>query len=102
PPDGGAGPGRRGGHLELAACGGVRSGRGRSKACVALRVRLIVAYNGALFHGFAIQPGQLTVAGALKASIDRALRADVTLVGAGRTDTGVHAWGQVVTFDAEE
>ena len=69
---------------------------------MALRVRLIVAYNGALFHGFAIQPGQLTVAGALKASIDRALRADVTLVGAGRTDTGVHAWGQVVTFDAEE
>ncbi len=69
---------------------------------MALRVRLVVAYDGSLFHGFALQPGQITVAGALKASIDRALRADVTLVGAGRTDSGVHAWGQVVTFDVDE
>ena len=67
-----------------------------------VRVRLVVAYDGSLFHGFALQPGQTTVAGALKAAIDRALRADVTLVGAGRTDSGVHAWGQVVTFDTEE
>ncbi len=67
-----------------------------------VRVRLVVAYDGSSFHGFALQPGQATVAGALKASIDRALRADVTLVGAGRTDTGVHAWGQVVSFDADE
>ncbi len=67
-----------------------------------VRVRLVVAYDGSGFHGFATQPGQVTVAGALKAGIDRALRADVTLVGAGRTDSGVHAWGQVVTFDAEE
>jgi len=66
-----------------------------------VRVRMVVAYDGAPFHGFAIQPGQVTVAGALKAAIDRALRADVSLVGAGRTDTGVHAWGQVVTFDAD-
>ena len=67
-----------------------------------VRVRLVVAYDGKPFHGFAIQPGQATVAGALKSSIDRALRADVTLVGAGRTDSGVHAWGQVVTFDADD
>ena len=64
-----------------------------------VRVRLVVAYDGSSFHGFAVQPGQLTVAGSLKASIDRALRDDVALVGAGRTDSGVHAWGQVVTFD---
>jgi len=68
---------------------------------VTVRVRLVVAYDGAPFHGFALQPGQVTVAGVLKASIDRALGADVTLVGAGRTDSGVHAWGQVVTFDAD-
>ncbi len=66
-----------------------------------VRVRLVVAYDGSGFHGFAIQPGQDTVAGALKASIDRALRDDVSLVGAGRTDSGVHAWGQVVTFDTD-
>ncbi len=68
---------------------------------MALRVRLVVAYDGSSFHGFALQPGQVTVAGALKGAIDRSLRADVTLVGAGRTDSGVHAWGQVVTFDAD-
>lgn len=39
------------------------------------------------------------MAGTLKAAIDRALRDDVSLVCAGRTDGGVHAWGQVVTFD---
>ena len=66
-----------------------------------VRVRLVVAYDGTPFHGFAIQPGQPTVAGALKATIDRALRDDVTLVCAGRTDGGVHAWGQVVTFDTD-
>jgi tRNA pseudouridine38-40 synthase len=69
---------------------------------VTLRVRLVVAYDGSSFHGFALQPGQVTVAGALKAAIDRTLRDDVVLVGAGRTDTGVHAWGQVVTFDAAD
>jgi len=66
---------------------------------VTVRVRLVVAYDGSCFHGFATQPGQTTVAGALKFSIDRALRDDVALVCAGRTDSGVHAWGQVVTFD---
>ncbi len=64
-----------------------------------VRVRLVVAYDGGRFHGFAAQPGQATVAGALKGAIDRALRDDVSLVCAGRTDGGVHAWGQVVTFD---
>ncbi|MEA2716790.1 MAG: tRNA pseudouridine38-40 synthase [Actinomycetota bacterium] len=66
---------------------------------VSVRVRLVVAYDGSAFHGFATQPGQVTVAGVLKAAIDRALRDDVSLVCAGRTDSGVHAWGQVVTFD---
>jgi len=64
-------------------------------------VRLVVAYDGSAFHGFALQPGQATVAGVLKDSIDRALRDDVALVCAGRTDSGVHAWGQVVTFDTD-
>lgn len=67
-----------------------------------VRVRLVVAYDGTVFRGFAAQRGQTTVAGALKAAIDRALGGDAALVGAGRTDAGVHAWGQVVTFDAEE
>jgi tRNA pseudouridine38-40 synthase len=64
------------------------------------RVRLLVAYLGTGFHGFAAQPGQHTVAGSLVHALERQLRHTVELVCAGRTDAGVHAWGQVVSFDA--
>jgi tRNA pseudouridine38-40 synthase len=65
-----------------------------------VRLRLVVAYHGEGFHGFALQSGQATVAGALSAALERALRHTVELTCAGRTDAGVHAWGQVVSFDA--
>jgi tRNA pseudouridine38-40 synthase len=65
-----------------------------------VRVRLVVAYTGTGFHGFVLQPGLPTVAGALCAALERQLRHTVVLVCAGRTDAGVHAWGQVVSFDA--
>jgi tRNA pseudouridine38-40 synthase len=66
-----------------------------------VRVRMTVAYDGRGFHGFAAQPGGVvTVAGTLAAAVGRRLRAPVKLTAAGRTDTGVHARGQVVTFDA--
>ena len=66
------------------------------------RVRLTVAYHGAGFRGMAAQPGQRTVAGVLGEAVAKVLRGPVTLTVAGRTDAGVHAWGQVVTFDAPE
>lgn len=65
-----------------------------------MRVRLLVAYDGSAFHGFASQPGVATVAGTLAAMLERVLGHPVSLTCAGRTDAGVHAWGQVVTFDA--
>lgn len=64
------------------------------------RVRATVAYDGAAFHGFAENPGVATVAGALRRSIERVIRQPIELTGAGRTDAGVHAWGQVISFDA--
>jgi tRNA pseudouridine38-40 synthase len=64
-----------------------------------VRVRLVVAYDGRGFHGFAPQPGQRTVAGVLAEAIGRVVRHPVELVCAGRTDAGVHAWGQVVHVD---
>jgi tRNA pseudouridine38-40 synthase len=64
------------------------------------RVRLLVAYDGSGYHGFALQPGVPTVGGALAGALERYLRHTVDLTCAGRTDTGVHAWGQVVSFDA--
>src|SRR5262249_39094840 len=63
----------------------------------ATTVRLVVAYDGTDFHGFADQPGQRTVAGVLVEAIEQALRTPVVdFTGAGLTDAGVHAWGQVV------
>ncbi len=65
-----------------------------------VRLRATVAYLGAGFRGFAAQPGQRTVAGVLGAALARHLRHPVELACAGRTDAGVHAWGQVISFDA--
>ncbi len=64
------------------------------------RWRLTLAYDGSAFRGFAAQPGQPTVAGALSTALARVARAgEVALVCAGRTDAGVHARGQVVHVD---
>jgi tRNA pseudouridine38-40 synthase len=65
-----------------------------------VRVRMTVAYDGGQFHGFAASAGVTTVAGTLADALGRVLRHEVTLTAAGRTDTGVHAHGQVVSFDA--
>jgi tRNA pseudouridine38-40 synthase len=62
-------------------------------------VRLVVAYDGTGFHGFAPNRDVPTVGGELAAALERVLGPPVVLTAAGRTDTGVHAWGQVVSFD---
>ncbi len=67
-------------------------------------VKLVVAYDGTDFSGFADQVGQphvRTVGGVLAQAIGKILRHDVQLACAGRTDAGVHAWGQVVSFASE-
>jgi len=65
------------------------------------RWRLLVAYDGRGFSGFAAQPGGLTVAGSLAGALATVLRLGEPppLVCAGRTDAGVHARGQVVHVD---
>ena len=61
-------------------------------------LKLTVAYDGTDFHGFAAQPDTRTVEGVLREASARVLRVDgVSLSCAGRTDAGVHAWGQVVS-----
>jgi tRNA pseudouridine38-40 synthase len=60
-------------------------------------LKLTVAYDGTGFHGFAAQPEIRTVEGVLTEVLARILRHDVVLTCAGRTDAGVHAWGQVVS-----
>ena len=62
-------------------------------------VRLDIEYDGAGFRGWARQPGLRTVQGELEAALATILREPVELTVAGRTDTGVHALGQVASFD---
>jgi tRNA pseudouridine38-40 synthase len=65
-----------------------------------VRLRIDLAYDGGDFHGWATQPGLRTVQGDLEAALATVLRLpEVSTVCAGRTDTGVHARGQVAHVD---
>ncbi len=64
-------------------------------------MRLELEYDGGGFRGWAKQPGLRTVQGELEAALATVLREPVELTVAGRTDTGVHAWGQVASFATE-
>lgn len=61
-------------------------------------LRLTVEYRGGGFHGFQWQPGLRTVAGVLEEALSRLLGEPIKITGAGRTDAGVHATGQVVSL----
>jgi tRNA pseudouridine(38-40) synthase len=62
---------------------------------------MIVAYDGSDYYGWQWQPNQPTVVGALQTTFKQAFLKDIHLVGASRTDAGVHALGQVATFTTE-
>jgi tRNA pseudouridine38-40 synthase len=63
--------------------------------------RLTIEYNGADFCGWAKQPGLRSVAGVIESAIATVLGEPVALSVAGRTDRGVHAWGQVASYQHE-
>jgi len=63
------------------------------------RFRLTVHYDGSAFHGWQVQPDQRTVQGELEAALSRLADRPVSVIGSGRTDTGVHATGQVASTD---
>ena len=65
-----------------------------------MRIRIDLAYDGGSFHGWAVQPGLRTVQGQLEDALAMALRRPrIPVTCAGRTDTGVHARGQVAHAD---
>ncbi len=64
--------------------------------------RIDLGYDGSGFHGYARNPGARTVQGELEDALRRILGRDVATAVAGRTDAGVHARGQVVSFEADE
>ncbi len=63
---------------------------------------MTLSYNGAPFCGFARQPGQLTVQGELEQALEVIFHRYIETWCAGRTDAGVHAAAQVVSFDVRE
>lgn len=68
-----------------------------------MRLRIDLAYDGSGFHGWARQDGLRTVQGDLESALDTVLRTTGTsLTVAGRTDTGVHARGQVAHLDVDD
>lgn len=69
-----------------------------------MRLRIDLAYDGAQFHGWAAQPNLRTVQGEIESTISTVLRLDVAppLTVAGRTDSGVHARGQVAHIDVDD
>ncbi len=62
-------------------------------------VRLDLAYDGTGFAGWATQPGERTVQEDLEGAIAQVLGEEIGVTVAGRTDAGVHAWGQVASFE---
>ncbi len=69
----------------------------RAKRSTTLAIRFRCLYDGTDFHGFQRQTGRPTIQGVLESTLSRWLGAGV-VVGAGRTDRGVHAQGQVVVW----
>ncbi len=64
------------------------------------RYRAVVGYDGTDFLGFQIQVQGRTVQGEIEKALNKVTQADIRIDGAGRTDAGVHATGQVIAFNA--
>lgn len=67
-----------------------------------MRYKMIVAYDGAFFHGFQRQTNLISVQSVLEDTLTEILKTNVIIHGAGRTDALVHAYGQVVHFDSTQ
>lgn len=67
-----------------------------------MRYKLTVCYDGSCFHGFQRQKGYNSVQETLELTLTEILKTDVVIKGAGRTDAGVHSYGQVCHFDSAQ
>lgn len=65
------------------------------------RIFLRIAYDGTNYHGFQVQPNAETIEGVINRELSRILKEEITIIGASRTDAGVHALGNVAVFDTE-
>jgi len=65
------------------------------------RIKLTVAYDGTNYHGWQFQPGSSTIEGELNKHLSELFKEEITVIGASRTDSGVHALCNVAVFDIE-
>jgi tRNA pseudouridine38-40 synthase len=65
------------------------------------RVMLVVAYDGTNYHGWQLQPNVVTIESVLNNALGSLFNEDIRVIGASRTDTGVHAIGNIAVFDTE-
>lgn len=65
------------------------------------RVKLVVAYDGTNYHGWQVQDNGITIEEVLNRTISGLVQEDIKVIGASRTDAGVHACGNVAVFDTE-
>lgn len=63
------------------------------------RVRLVVAYDGTNYHGWQLQPKAITIESELNRCLSELLKEEIRVIGASRTDSGVHALGNIAVFD---
>ena len=65
------------------------------------RIKLTVAYDGTAYRGWQVQPNGITIEEVLNKALSDLLKEPVCIIGASRTDSGVHANGNVAIFDTE-
>ncbi len=65
-----------------------------------MRYSLLIEYDGSDYSGWQIQKAQKTIQGEIEKALEVVLKTKTGIIGAGRTDTGVHAKGQVAHFDS--
>ncbi len=67
-----------------------------------MRIALLIQYDGSAYHGWQIQQDPQTVQGHIERGLQKVLGQKIGLLGSGRTDSGVHALGQVAHFEVDE
>jgi tRNA pseudouridine38-40 synthase len=67
-----------------------------------MRLCLLIEYDGTRYAGWQIQKGLRTIQGEIEAALNKILHESIRVIGAGRTDSGVHARGQIAHFDVQD
>ena len=65
------------------------------------RVRMVVSYDGTAYRGWQLQPNGITIEEVLNRELTALLKEPISVIGASRTDSGVHARGNIAVFDTE-